>query len=121
MVKVSGVKALATTAALDINSGVFEVIGARGTHPKFGFDRFWRNVRTHTLHDPVSYKIADVGKHTSTGSVRFPASPLEKSEALTIGPDKAAARVGDRHHRSADCWSRRTARFPLSSRARCGL
>lgn len=27
MVKVSGVKALATTAALNLNSGIFEVIG----------------------------------------------------------------------------------------------
>jgi alkylation response protein AidB-like acyl-CoA dehydrogenase len=72
MVKISGVKALATNAALDINSRIFEVIGARGTHPKYGFDRFWRNVRTHTLHDPVSYKIADVGKHTLNGHYPTP-------------------------------------------------
>nr|AAV49167.1 DszC [Rhodococcus sp. SDUZAWQ] len=72
MVKVSGVKALATNAALNISSGVFEVIGARGTHPRYGFDRFWRNVRTHSLHDPVSYKIADVGKHTLNGQYPIP-------------------------------------------------
>ena len=24
-------------------------------------DRFWRNIRTHTLHDPIEYKIRDLG------------------------------------------------------------
>ena len=70
MVKVSGVKALSTNVALDITSRIFEVIGSRGTHPKYGFDRFWRNVRTHTLHDPVAYKIVDVGNHALNG--RYP-------------------------------------------------
>jgi len=70
MVKVSGVKALSTKVALDITSRIFEVIGARGTHPKYGFDRFWRNVRTHSLHDPVAYKIVDVGNHALNG--RYP-------------------------------------------------
>ncbi|MBZ4508494.1 acyl-CoA dehydrogenase family protein [Mycobacterium avium subsp. hominissuis] len=63
MVQISGVKAIATQAALDVTSRIFEVIGARGTHPKYGFDRFWRDIRTHTLHDPVSYKIAEVGNY----------------------------------------------------------
>jgi alkylation response protein AidB-like acyl-CoA dehydrogenase len=70
MVKVSGVKALSTKVALDITSRIFEVTGSRATHPRYGFDRFWRNIRTHTLHDPVSYKIADVGNHTLNG--RYP-------------------------------------------------
>jgi alkylation response protein AidB-like acyl-CoA dehydrogenase len=72
MVKVSGVKALSTKVALDITSRIFEVIGSRGTHPKYGFDRFWRNVRTHSLHDPVAYKIADVGNHALNGSYPVP-------------------------------------------------
>ena len=72
MVKVSGVKALATQVALDITSGIFEVIGARGTHPKYGFDRFWRDVRTHTLHDPVSFKISDVGNYVLNGHYPVP-------------------------------------------------
>jgi alkylation response protein AidB-like acyl-CoA dehydrogenase len=67
MVQVSGVKVLATEAGLSIGSRIFEVIGARGTHPRFGLDRFWRNIRTHSLHDPVSYKIADVGQHFLNG------------------------------------------------------
>jgi alkylation response protein AidB-like acyl-CoA dehydrogenase len=67
MIKVSGVKALATQAALDITSRIFEVTGARSTHPRYGFDRFWRNVRTHTVHDPVAYKISDVGQYVLNG------------------------------------------------------
>ncbi|AFR51588.1 acyl-CoA dehydrogenase family protein [Gordonia hongkongensis] len=63
MVQVSGVKVLATEAGLSIGSRIFEVIGARGTHPRLGLDRFWRNIRTHSLHDPVAYKIADVGQY----------------------------------------------------------
>jgi len=72
MVKVSGVKALSTKVALDITSRIFEVIGSRGTHPKYGFDRFWRNVRTHSLHDPVAYKIADVGNYVLNGHYPVP-------------------------------------------------
>jgi alkylation response protein AidB-like acyl-CoA dehydrogenase len=67
MVNVSGVKALATRAALEITSGIFEVMGARSSYASHGFDRFWRKVRTHTLHDPVSYKIRDVGDYTLNG------------------------------------------------------
>jgi alkylation response protein AidB-like acyl-CoA dehydrogenase len=26
-----------------------------------GFDRHWRNLRTHTVHDPVAYKAREVG------------------------------------------------------------
>ncbi len=72
MVLVAGAKALASQAALDITSRIFEVIGARGTHPRYGFDRFWRNIRTHTLHDPVAYKIAEVGNHVLNAAHPLP-------------------------------------------------
>ena len=60
-VRVAAVKARATEVALEITSGIFEGLGARATASKHGFDRFWRNVRTHTLHDPVAYKRREVG------------------------------------------------------------
>ncbi|GLZ41419.1 acyl-CoA dehydrogenase family protein [Actinokineospora sp. NBRC 105648] len=60
-VRVAAVKARATEVALEITSGVFEVTGARSTAAGEGLDRFWRNVRTHTLHDPVAYKRREVG------------------------------------------------------------
>lgn len=60
-VRVAAVKARATDVALEITSGIFEGLGARATTTELGFDRFWRNVRTHTLHDPVAYKRREVG------------------------------------------------------------
>ncbi|MFZ5533935.1 MAG: acyl-CoA dehydrogenase family protein [Pseudomonadota bacterium] len=72
MVKVAGVKALSTQVALDVTSRIFEVIGSRGTHPRYGFDRFWRNVRTHSLHDPLAYKIVEVGHHALNGRYPIP-------------------------------------------------
>lgn len=55
-------KVHATHVSLDITSRVFELTGARSTAEKYRFDRFWRNVRTHTLHDPVFYKAREVGE-----------------------------------------------------------
>jgi alkylation response protein AidB-like acyl-CoA dehydrogenase len=55
-------KVHATHVSLDITSRVFELTGARSTASKYRFDRFWRNVRTHTLHDPVFYKAREVGE-----------------------------------------------------------
>lgn len=47
--------------ALEITSRIFEVTGARSTTTALGLERHWRNVRTHTLHDPVAYKRREVG------------------------------------------------------------
>lgn len=55
-------KVHATNVSLDITARVFELTGARSTAEKYRFDRFWRNVRTHTLHDPVFYKAKEVGE-----------------------------------------------------------
>ena len=53
-------KAKTTRVSLDTTSRVFEVMGARTTMAKL-VDRFWRNARVHTLHDPVDYKLRDIG------------------------------------------------------------
>ena len=62
-VRVAAAKARATEVALEVTSRVFEGLGARATTTELGFDRFWRNVRTHSLHDPVAYKRREVGAH----------------------------------------------------------
>lgn len=54
-------------AALEITSQVFETMGARATASRYGFDRFWRNVRVHSLHDPLDYKVRDVGHWLLSG------------------------------------------------------
>ncbi len=53
--------------ALEVTSKIFELTGARSATKKHGFDRFWRNVRTHTLHNPAEYKKRTVGKWLLTG------------------------------------------------------
>ena len=55
-------KVVAHQAALDASSRLFDIAGARATARPLGLDRFWRNARTHTLHDPVDYKIRDLGR-----------------------------------------------------------
>ncbi|UBF27248.1 acyl-CoA dehydrogenase family protein [Kovacikia minuta CCNUW1] len=60
-IAISVAKAFAARAGLDITNRIFEVMGARATAAKYGFDRYWRDLRTFTLHDPVDYKIRDVG------------------------------------------------------------
>ncbi|MFB9741487.1 acyl-CoA dehydrogenase family protein [Pseudonocardia sulfidoxydans] len=62
-VRVAALKARATDVALEVTSRVLEGTGARSTTTELGLDRFWRNVRTHTLHDPVAYKRREVGAH----------------------------------------------------------
>lgn len=71
-VRVAAVKARATEVALEVTNRIFEVTGARSTANKEGLDRFWRNVRTHTLHDPVAYKRREVGRHLLTGELPEP-------------------------------------------------
>ncbi|MHC5770058.1 MAG: acyl-CoA dehydrogenase family protein [Nostoc sp.] len=60
-VTVATAKVFSTRVALETTSKIFEVTGTRTAAKKYGFDRFWRNVRTHTLHDPVVYKVHEVG------------------------------------------------------------
>ncbi|MBV2135030.1 acyl-CoA dehydrogenase family protein [Pseudomonas sp. MAP12] len=61
-VAVAEAKVLAHRAGLFARQELFEVVGARGTRASLGFDRFWRNVRTHTLHDPIDYKLNMLGR-----------------------------------------------------------
>lgn len=68
-VAISAAKVVATRVANETTARVFEFIGARGTAARFGFDRFWRNARTLTLHDPVVYKAREVGAHLLTGEL----------------------------------------------------
>jgi alkylation response protein AidB-like acyl-CoA dehydrogenase len=46
---------------LEITSRMFEVMGARAAAGPARIDRYWRNLRTHTLHDPVDYKVRELG------------------------------------------------------------
>jgi alkylation response protein AidB-like acyl-CoA dehydrogenase len=60
-IAVYAAKAIATKVGLDLTSRMFEVMGARATAAKYGCDRYWRDLRTFTLHDPLDYKLRDIG------------------------------------------------------------
>jgi len=65
-------KVNATRAGLDVTTRVFEVAGARATTAKLRMDRFWRNLRVYTLHDPVDYKLKDLGDWALNGQYPTP-------------------------------------------------
>jgi alkylation response protein AidB-like acyl-CoA dehydrogenase len=66
-VRISAAKQRIIRDGLDVCSRIFEVMGARSTATEYGFDRFWRNLRTHSLHDPVAYKAREVGRYALLG------------------------------------------------------
>ncbi|ABI90234.1 hypothetical protein CH72_4724 [Burkholderia ambifaria AMMD] len=66
---VSEAKIVAQRAALDNGEALFDACGARATAASLGLDRFWRNARTHTLHDPLDYRMRDVGRFALTGEL----------------------------------------------------
>lgn len=59
---VAHAKVVTTDTGLQVTAGVFEMLGSRATARKAGYDRFWRDIRTHSLHDPVAYKKREVGR-----------------------------------------------------------
>ena len=67
-VAVAEAKALATEAALNAANRLHELGGTRSTLAVHGLDRHWRNVRTHTLHDPARWKYAAIGNYHLNGT-----------------------------------------------------
>lgn len=57
----SATKALSADVALDAGTALFEWTGARQAGFALHADRFWRNARTHTLHDPVRLRYDELG------------------------------------------------------------
>ena len=60
-------KATATRASLRTTSEIYALMGTRSVARNTGFDRFWRNARTLSLHDPVDWKHEEIGRHVLTG------------------------------------------------------
>ena len=66
-IPVYAAKATATKAALDATSEIYTLMGTRAASRANGFDRHWRNARILSLHDPVAWKHAEIGRHVLTG------------------------------------------------------
>jgi alkylation response protein AidB-like acyl-CoA dehydrogenase len=60
-------KVMAHQAVGEVTHQMFELMGARSTSQRHGLDRYWRNARVHTLHDPVDQKLRDIGRHALEG------------------------------------------------------
>ena len=71
-ISVAEAKCLSHRAGIEVSTQLFDITGARSTSEKFGFDRFWRNVRVHTLHDPIDYKLRDLGRYLLNGTLPEP-------------------------------------------------
>ena len=57
---------------LEVATRVFELTGARASASSVGLDIFWRNLRTHSLHDPIAYKKREVGEYVLLNQVPEP-------------------------------------------------
>lgn len=66
-VAIAELKVVSTEAGVDVANRIFEVTGSSSTKSDVGLDLFWRNVRTHSLHDPVDYKKIEVGAYFLRG------------------------------------------------------
>ncbi|GAB3520791.1 acyl-CoA dehydrogenase family protein [Arthrobacter monumenti] len=71
-VRIAAAKARIIDDGLETATKIFELTGARATANAVGLDIFWRNLRTHSLHDPLPYKYREVGRHTLLGEIPEP-------------------------------------------------
>lgn len=71
-VTVSHAKVVATEVALRVCQDIFQVCGARAAMAAEDMDRFWRDVRTLTLHDPVTYQARAIGEYLLQGKLPVP-------------------------------------------------
>ncbi|MFW0790283.1 SfnB family sulfur acquisition oxidoreductase [Gordonia sp. CPCC 205333] len=58
---VASARAVAAETAVTTANELFEIAGTGATDRKHGLDRYWRDARTHTLHDPTRWKYIHVG------------------------------------------------------------
>ncbi|MFT4264467.1 MAG: acyl-CoA dehydrogenase family protein [Nocardioides sp.] len=71
-VVIAAAKLAAIEAGLAVGTRIYDVTGARATANVHGFDIFWRNIRTHSLHDPAAHKYAEVGRYALSGELPAP-------------------------------------------------
>ncbi|RJS95199.1 acyl-CoA dehydrogenase family protein [Salinisphaera sp. Q1T1-3] len=73
-IAVAEAKVAAHDISLEAGSELFELGGTATVARPRHLDRFWRNARTHTLHDPVDYKLRDLGRWAISGTYPEPTS-----------------------------------------------
>ncbi|SNB79652.1 sulfur acquisition oxidoreductase, SfnB family [Arboricoccus pini] len=68
-IAVAEAKAASTETALLASSRIIELGGSSATLAEYDLDRFWRNARTHSVHDPVRWKYKFIGDYWLNGNV----------------------------------------------------
>ncbi|KAE8214301.1 hypothetical protein CF327_g2268 [Tilletia walkeri] len=66
-VHIAAAKLNITDFGLELTSKIYELSGARAVSGKYGFDLAWRDLRTHSLHDPIAHKRAEIGRFALHG------------------------------------------------------
>jgi len=69
-IEIAKVKVVSTEVGIEVADRIFEVTGSSSARADVGLDLFWRNVRTHSLHDPIDYKKLEVGAWTLNGELQ---------------------------------------------------
>ncbi|MYT71881.1 MULTISPECIES: SfnB family sulfur acquisition oxidoreductase [unclassified Streptomyces] len=62
-IAVAAAKVVAARTAVEVAGALFEVSGTRSALNSLNLHRHWRDARTHTLHDPVRWKVQHIGRY----------------------------------------------------------
>ncbi len=66
---VAAARAAADHAALTASNEIIALGGARASLEAWNLDRFWRNARTHTVHDPIRWRHHAIGDFHLNGVI----------------------------------------------------
>jgi alkylation response protein AidB-like acyl-CoA dehydrogenase len=61
-------EAAASRAAQESTTRALDVVGVDAASTRHGFDRFWRNARTHTLREPAAHRLREIGDYFLNGA-----------------------------------------------------
>jgi len=67
-IAVAVAKVAAVRASIEAANVLFELGGTRSASASANLSRYWRDARTHTLHDPTRWKLQHIGRYTLSGA-----------------------------------------------------
>ncbi|MGE8350939.1 MAG: acyl-CoA dehydrogenase family protein [Pseudomonas protegens] len=88
ILSVATARAHSDSASLKISSDIFSLLGASSSLSKWNLDRFWRNARVHTTHDPIRWRLHHVGNYYLNG-----VDPGEYTAILNAKEQQGATRT----------------------------
>ncbi len=89
---VATARAASDHASLHVSSDMFALLGANASLNQWNLDRFWRNARVHTTHDPIRWRLHHVGNYYLNGVDPAEYGAAQRERRLQeAAPTKAAA------------------------------